>query len=77
MLDTALNEELKRKFIIETLKEGMNALSKAITIYHELNMTLDTQFFEEYFAENESPTIDEILNVLLLNTEIELDQWQN
>jgi hypothetical protein len=76
LLQEHIEEELKRKFVIDSLRQGMNALSTAITAFHELGMYIDAQFFEEYFAENPEPTMEELIGLLLLNAEIELDAWE-
>lgn len=76
LLEQHLEEEVKRKFVIDSLRQGMNALATAITAFHELGMYIDAQIFEEYFAENPEPTMEELIGLLLLNAEIELDAWE-
>lgn len=76
LLQEHIEEEVKRKFVIDSLRQGMNALSNAITAFHELGMTIDAQFFEEWLMENPEPTMEEIIGILLLNAEIELNEWE-
>lgn len=80
-LETKLNcnntfPQFQKPFAVDLIRKCIESLSVAIQSFHELGMYIDAQYFEEWLMENPEPLMEDLIEILLLNAEIELNEWE-